>query len=375
MPSAHFTIDHVKLRRVRVPLHEPFRISSGSVAVKESIVIELHGEGLIGYGEASPMSGSFYSSETPDSTWSALANDLVIDILSRDIPGPVGFAEALNSYGKEPFARAGIEGAVWHFAALRMKTSIGSLFGMRQKPIRSGLAVGLYDTLAELKHAIDKYLSLGYQRLKVKIQPGWDIAPLEMVRKYYPDVPLMVDANASYSLAEHRDILLQLDQFNLMMIEQPLAKNVFEDAAELQRLLRTPICADESAESMEDLERIILLKSAEVINIKVQRVGGLWNARQMHDRARAANLRLWLGTMPELGIATAQALQIAPLAGFRYPTDIEASDRWFEDDIITPKIEIDAQGFIHAPSELGMGYSVDVAKLDRYTVEKKLFQK
>jgi O-succinylbenzoate synthase len=375
MPSAHFTIDHAKLRRVRVPLHEPFRISNGSVAVKESIVIELHGEGLTAFGEASPMSGSFYSSETPDSTWNALATDLIPDLLARDIPGPVGNAEVVGSYGKEPFARAGIEGAVWHFAALRMKTSIGSLFGMRQKPLRSGLAIGLYDTLDDLKSAIEKYLPDGYQRLKIKIQPGWDIAPLEMVRKYFPNVPLMVDANASYSLNLHRDILTSLDRFDLMMIEQPLAKDAIEDAAELQRSIRTPLCADESAESMEDLEQIILLKSAQIINIKVQRVGGLWNTRKMHDRARAANLRLWLGTMPELGIASAQALQIASLPGFRYPTDIEASDRWFVDDLISPAICIDQKGFIHLPNDLGMGYEVDLKKLERFTTEQKVFWK
>jgi len=375
MIAAHFTIDQVRLRRVRVPLHEPFRISSGSVAVKESIIIELHGEGLVAYGEASPMSGSFYSNETPDSTWTALATDLIPDLLARDVPGPVGYSEVLNSYGKEPFARAGIEGAVWHFSALRMKTSIRSLFGMRSKPVRSGLAIGLYDTLTELRHAIAKYLPLGYQRLKIKIQPGWDIAPLEMVRKYYPGVPLMVDANASYALADHHEVLMALDRFDLIMIEQPLAKNAFDNMAELQRTIRTPICADESAETMEDLEEIILKQSASIINIKVQRVGGLWNARKMHDRAREAGLRLWLGTMPELGIASAQALQIASLPDFRYPTDIEASSRWFVDDIVTPLIEIDERGFIHPLNELGMGYEVDISKLERYTVETKVFEK
>jgi O-succinylbenzoate synthase len=196
-----------------------------------------------------------------------------------------------------------------------------------------------------------------------------------MVRKYFPNVPLMVDANASYSLNLHRDILTSLDRFDLMMIEQPLAKDAIEDAAELQRSIRTPLCADESAESMEDLEQIILLKSAQIINIKVQRVGGLWNTRKMHDRARAANLRLWLGTMPELGIASAQALQIASLPGFRYPTDIEASDRWFVDDLISPAICIDQKGFIHLPNDLGMGYEVDLKKLERFTTEQKVFWK
>lgn len=369
MQGSDIVIDKIVLRGVAIPLHEPFRIANGSVSVKESIVVEIHGDGIIGYGEASPMAGTFYSSESPDSTWDALANDLVPDLLMNHFSNPIEFASALNRYEKEPFARAGIEGAVWHFASLREHTTIGELLGLSPKPVRSGLALGLYDTIEELLDRVRHFMPDGYQRLKIKIEPGWDIEPLRAIRKEFGNIALMVDANASYDLRAHEAILKVLDSFDLLMIEQPLVKDAFEDAAELQKMISTPICADESADSAESLNKIIALGSAKIINIKVQRVGGLWNAKRMYDRAYAAGLRLWLGTMPELGIATAQALQLGGLTGFYYPSDIEASDRWFIDDIIHPAIVVDKSGLIQIPSDVGMGYEVDRAKLENYTTQ------
>jgi O-succinylbenzoate synthase len=373
MQEPEIEIEKIILRRVAIPLHEPFRISNGEVATKESVIVELHSGGVIGYGEASPMPGSFYSNESPDSTWRALADDLVPYLLQRTLENPVEYAEALNAYEREPFARAGIEGAVWDLTALRLNTSIGALLGVTPRSIESGLALGLYDTIEELVERANKHLPHGYKRLKIKIKPGWDIEPLKALRKDLSDFPMMVDANASYNLAEHIKVLKELDRFGLLMIEQPLAKDAFADMATLSSMIATPICADESAESLEDLAEIIRLKSASIINIKVQRVGGLWNAKQMYERASEAGLQLWLGTMPELGIATAQALQLASLPGFGFPTDIEPSDRWFTDDIVTPKITMDAEGLIHLPAGPGFGYSVDLIALDRYTTSMEEF--
>ncbi len=373
MTSTTFEIEKVILRRVTVPLVEPFRISNGSVAEKESVVIELHSEGFVGYGEASPMSGSFYSSETPQTTWDALANDLVPDILSREIESPVGYAEILNEYAKEPFARAGIEGAVWHLSAARLHTTIGELFGAPEGNIPSGLAVGIYDTVDQLVNRIAHYLEDGYRRVKIKIMPEWDEEPLIAVRKRFPNISLMVDANAAYRWPEHRDFLLSLDRYDLMMIEQPLLADALDDMAEFASLIKTPLCVDESAESLAKLEDIIRLNAARIVNIKVQRVRGLWNATRMLERAKDVGLECWLGTMPELGIASAQALCIATLPGFAYPTDIEASNRWFVDDIIKPSITISRKGFIANPKLGPMNYEVDREKLERYTTETKEF--
>jgi O-succinylbenzoate synthase len=370
MDNAAFEVERVVLRRVEVPFLESFRISNGSVDRKESIVIALHAGEFVGYGEASPMSGPFYSSETPETTWNALANDLIPDLLSRTIQSPVEYADLLNEYKGEPFARAGIEGVVWDLTAKRIHTSIDALLGASSKPIPSGAAIGIFDTIEELLQRIDQYLKEGYQRVKIKIMPGWDVEPLKAIRGRFGDIPLMVDANSAYQWPQHREVLCGLDDFGLMMIEQPLASDALREMGELARTIKTPICADESAESLERLEEIIQYRSASIINIKVQRVGGLWNAKRMLERAREAGLKCWLGTMPELGIASTQALALASLDGFEYPTDIEASARWYIDDIIDPPITIDKEGFIVKPET---GYSVDRAKLERYTTHTQEF--
>lgn len=363
-------VDRVVLRHVRVHMREPFRISNGVVSDKESIIIELHAGHLVGYGEASPMSGSFYSAETPESTWNALANDLVPDLFARDIPNPASYADLLNDYRREPFARAGIEGAVWDLFAKHLDTTIGTMLGSTPGDVPSGLAVGIYDTVEELLERIERYLTDGYRRVKIKIKPGWDVEPLSAVRQRFGDFPLMADANTAYNLAEHGSQLRALDQFHLMMIEQPLAADAIGDMGLLAKMLETPICADESAESLAALESIIQHEAASIINIKVQRVGGLWNSIRMLDRAREVGLACWLGTMPELGIASAQALEIAFLPGFVYPTDIEESDRWFEDDIISPKITIASNGLIEFPAH---GFDVDTQKLEHYTTHLEEF--
>ncbi len=374
MRETEIKIECAVLRRVSVPMREPFRISNGVVHEKESIIVELHSDSFIGYGEASPMSGSFYSVETPETTWQALTQGLVPDILTRTIQNPVEYANVLDAYIKEPFARAGIEGAVWDLTAKKLGTSLNELFRAPKGRIASGLAIGIYDSIDKLLAAIARYLPDGYQRLKIKIAPGWDIEPLTAVRKRFGNIPLMVDANAAYNLREHREILRSLDAFDLMMIEQPLAAGALSDMAELASLLRTPLCADESADSLTALEEIIRLKAASIINIKVQRVGGLWNAKRMHDRAHQTGLQCWLGTMPELGIASTQALSLATLPGFVYPTDIEASSRWFVDDIIRPLIQISNDGFIVSDDSSPMPFSVDRQKLKRYTIETKEFR-
>lgn len=371
MARVELVVEKVVLRKVAIPLVEPFRISNGEISTKESVVIEFHAKDMIGYGEASPMSGSFYSKETPESTYHALVTDLVPDLLNRVVTSPVDYAQQLNSYGREAFARAGMEGALWDLTAQRLGTTIKELISPSSRPILSGLAVGIYDTISELLTSIERHLTEGYQRVKIKIMPGWDIEPLAAIREKFGNIPLMVDANASYVLSEHIRILHDLDQFDLMMIEQPLSHDAYVEMAYLVRELKTPICADESADTMESFGQILYHRSAQIINIKVQRLGGLWNAREMHDRALGAGIDCWLGTMPELGIASTQALAIASLKGMVYPTDIESSRRWYVDDIVTPHLLVNG-GVIDMPES---GYNVDRQKLEQYTVSMEEFHR
>jgi o-succinylbenzoate synthase len=352
------------LHRVRVPFIEPFRISNGVVAEKDSILIELTTcDGIVGWGEASPMSGSFYSSDTPDNSWTVLKNRFVPAVLSVGHVDVREFYKSLREQPGDQFSRAGIEGALWDAYANTRRMPLCELFGIQRRPVPSGVAIGIFDTIDELLERVRRYVAEGYQRIKIKIQPGWDVEPVAAVRGKFSDVPLMVDANAAYTI-DDLQMFRELDRSQLLMIEQPLAAAAIAEAGKLQSQLQTPLCADESAESLASLEQLIEHEAARIINIKVQRVGGLSEALLMLQRARAAGLQCWVGTMPELGIASAQALNLAMHEGFTFPTDIEASSRWYVDDVIEPAIEIDRNGFIEVPRT---GFSVSREKVERYT--------
>jgi O-succinylbenzoate synthase len=273
----------------------------------------------------------------------------------------------------DAFAKAGIEGAFLELAARENGIALCDLLGINHRAVPSGVAIGIFDTIEELLERVRLYVDQGYQRVKIKIQPGWDVDPVRAVRERFPEVPLMVDANAAYSLSD-KMIFLELDRFELMMIEQPFAAEAIDEAAELQANLKTPLCADESAESLTSVKEIIDRKAAHIINIKVQRVGGLMEGLSMLQMARSAGLECWVGTMPELGVASAQGLHLAMHEGFSFPTDIEASTRWYTDDVIEPLIEIDEDGFIHVPKGVGSGFKVSREKVEKYTTNVERFE-
>jgi o-succinylbenzoate synthase len=366
-------VKSVALHRVRVPFVEPFRISNGVVAEKDAILIELVTEqGIVGWGEASPMSGSFYSAATPDSSWTALKEQLVPALLSAGQVDPGMFVKFLSEQPADSFARAGIEGAVLDAHVNTRQLALCDVLGMDRGPVPSGVAIGIFETIDELIERVRHYVSEGYQRVKIKIQPGWDVEPVAAVRSRFPQVPLMVDANAAYKI-DDLHVFRELDRFDLMMIEQPLAADAIEQAGELQAQLATPLCADESAETLTMLDQLIEHKAARIINIKVQRVGGLVEAVAMLVAASNAGLGWWIGTMPELGIGSAQALHVAMQPGFSFPTDIEASSRWYTDDIVEPAITIDRSGFIQVPDGPGTGFTVVREKVERYTTAMERF--
>jgi O-succinylbenzoate synthase len=367
-------IKSIVLHRVRVPFVEPFRISNGVVDEKESILVEAVSEaGVIGWGECSPMSGSFYSTDTPDSCWECLTEKLIPRLFELRAVRPHEIYEELRQLTADGFSRAGIEGALWDLYVKGSGISLCEALQIERRPVPSGVAIGIFDTVEELLERVRLYIQQGYQRVKIKIQPGWDVEPVKAVREQFAQISLMVDANAAYSL-EDKKHLQELDRFRLMMIEQPLAADAIDEAGELQADLRTPLCADESAESLVSLKDLVEKKAARIVNIKVQRVGGLSEARLMLGAACAAGMQCWVGTMPELGIASAQGLHLAMHSGFSFPTDIEASRRWYVDDVIEPHIEIDDRGFIHVPESVGSGFSVSRAKVEEYTTAVEQFE-
>jgi len=320
-------------------LVEPFRISNGEVVEKDAIAVRIDSDGLTGYGESSPMAGSFYSSDTPESCWRELKDSLALAMEGRSFDSLDAACDWIDAQAASPFSKAGLEGAFWDLERQRTGQPLHRLLGATKDTADSGLAVGLYDTVPDLLRTIERHLRDGYKRVKIKICPGHDVELVRAVRQEFGGIPLMTDANAAYTLAD-AGVYERLDDFGLLMFEQPLAGAALEDSAALQARLRTPICLDESLESLDDLERAFALGSFRIANIKIQRVGGLRNALRVYRRCLELGLGVWIGTMPELGIGCWHGAALAALGGCNYPTDVEASLRWFRDDIIRPMIEV-----------------------------------
>jgi O-succinylbenzoate synthase len=364
-------IERVDLHHVRVPLREPFRISSGEVVEKDAIVVRAFSEGLVGLGESSPMAGGFYSDDTPDASWRELGDVIVPAVLNFNAERKEDWTRLLESLPAGNFTKAGMETAFADLEAKRRGLPLYRALGGVRSEIESGLAVGLHDDVSETLRLVERYLSAGYRRVKLKIEPGRDLEIVKAFRRSFGDIPLFVDANAAYSLKD-AETFRRLDAFGLMMFEQPLGRDALEDSAELQRQVSTPVCLDESLHSAQQLQRAIALGSFRIANFKIQRVGGLAPALEMYSICRQHGIPAWVGTMPELGVGQAQGAALATLEGFVFPTDVEASDRWYRDDIIEPWIEV-RKGMIRLPETPGLGFDLDLAKVKRYSVRSRSF--
>jgi o-succinylbenzoate synthase len=364
-------IEKIVVTHVRLPLVEPFRISSGAVSEKDGIVVALHTDGLVGYGESSPMSGSFYSSDTPEASWRELCEVVAPAIVGSEFERPEDWNRALDGLPAGNFTKAGVETAFWDLAAQRQNQPLHLLLGGVKVRIESGLAVGLYDDVADMLRTVERYLACGYRRVKLKIEPGRDVELVKAARKAFGDVPLYVDANGAYGLGD-LDVFRALDEFDLMMFEQPFPGSFLRELAELQRQIRTPICLDESLDSVDQLRLAIELGSLRIANFKIQRIGGFGRALEMDRICREHGIPAWVGTMPELGIGQAQGAALASLPNFVYPTDVEASDRWFCDDIIRPFIQV-RNGYIDLPDSPGLAYRIDHSKIRKYQLATRSF--
>ena len=361
--------NRVELIHVDVPMTEPFRISSGTVESKQSIVIRIVQDGVAGFGEASPMTGGFYSNETPESTFRYLAEIAVPAMLDEGSFSPEFVERRVSKTGSNPFAWAGIDGALWDLRAARSGRSISQLLGLEPRPVECGLAVGIYPTVAELIQACESYLRDGYKRVKIKIEPGWDLEPLRALRETFGGIPLMVDANASYSEKDF-PVFDEIDRLGLTMVEQPLAKGNLEGHARLQARITTPVCFDESASDEETVLKAIRMGACRVVNVKVQRVGGLAPAIRICDLCAVHGIPCWVGTMPELGIGALHALYLAAHPNCVYPTDVEASSRWFVEDLIDPPISV-RDGIIEIDPAHRIRPRVNLDAIDRYAIKSR----
>ena len=269
-------------------------------------------------------------------------------------------------------AKTGLEEALWDVEARQKGIPVAQLLGSTNPRIESGVSVGIQDTPDELLELVKGYLAQGYRRIKVKIKPGWDVEVVRALRQRWPEAPLMVDANSAYTL-EDADHLAALDDFDLMMIEQPLAYDDIYQHSLLQRQLRTPLCLDESIHTPAHALAALELGSCRIINIKPGRVGGLAQARRIHDMCRERGVPVWCGGLLEVGVGRAHNVAIASLPGFTLPGDVSASDRYFERDVIEPPFCLNPDGTIDVPQGPGIGVEVDRAFLDEITVRREVF--
>lgn len=359
------------LVRAAVPMQEPFRISSGVVERKDAVLLRLGDEAAWGWGESSAMPGNFYSAETPDSCEQELADIVVPGLMGREFASMLDLEAELQRLSSSRFVRVAVENAAWEWIARQRGMSLRRLFGLPHVAIPSGLAVGLYETADELKKALLRYQPEQYKRLKLKIKRGQDIAVVEAGRSVVGDFPLFVDANADYTV-DDLETFTALDQQQLMMFEQPMASRDLDGSAQLQARVKTPVCMDESIETAADAEHAIAMDACRIVNIKLQRVGGYLEALRIIQVCEAHNVPVWMGTMPELGVGSAQALMLASHPAFRYPTDVEPSLRWYTGDLVAPSIEL-KDGFLHLPDGPGAGFDVDMKELERYAVRCRTF--
>lgn len=360
-------IEKVEVTHIRLPLKVPFQISSGTLAEKDSLIVAIWAEGQVGYGEAPCERTPNYSYETTQTALHIIKDLILPQIVQADIEGVDDFLGRVKPIRGHNMAKAGVEMALWDLTAKRKGVPLHGLFGGDRMKVPSGVSIGIKPSIGELFENIKRFLEQGYQRVKVKIQPGWDIEVVKALRDEFGDVPLMVDANAAYSL-DDLELFRDLDEYHLLMIEQPLHYDDIVDHAKLQAEIGTPVCLDESVRSRGDARKAIELGSCRIMNIKTSRVGGLAETKAIHDLCEKNNVPVWCGSMLESGIGEGHNLAMATLPNFRTPGDIAPGDRYFEDDIISPQIQLNPDGTIDVPQGPGIGFDLDERKLSKYAV-------
>lgn len=364
-------IDRVELVHVKLRLVHPFETTYGRHDLIDHVLVKLYADGLVGYGEAAVHQSPLYCEETTVTCLHVLQDFIVPAILHQAISRVEDLVAAYAKVRRHNFAKSGMEMAFWHLLSQAEGKPLGRLLGGTRTELESGVSLGIEPDTEYLLARIEKFLAQGYRRIKLKITLGKDVEVLRKVREKYPTIPLMVDANTAYTLQDLGH-LKQLDEFNLLMIEQPLAHDDIIDHATLQRALATPICLDESIHSAENARKALDLGSCRIINIKPGRLGGLLEARKIHDLCQARGVPVWCGGMFEYGIGRAHNIALSSLPNFSIPGDISGSDKHYAEDLIDPPVMVE-NGKIRVPQEVGLGYTPNEERIARFTVNKMTF--
>ncbi|MGA8183498.1 MAG: o-succinylbenzoate synthase [Terriglobia bacterium] len=367
-------IEQIELLEIRMPLVHFFETSFGRTTDRRIVLLRARADGLEGWGEVTCGEMPFYSYETPGTAWHILRDFLIPWALEKSWDSPADLAERYRPVRGHNMAKAALENALWDIEAQSRGVPLAELLGGTREEIPCGVSIGIQNSPEELLEKIRTEVAAGYQRIKVKIRPGWDVEILETIRKEFPGIKLMADANSAYTLADVEHLKL-LDRFDLMMVEQPLGWDDMVDHARLQRELKTPICLDESIHNADDARKAIDLGACQIINIKLGRVGGHSAARKLHDLCLARQIPVWCGGMLESGIGRAHNIAMSTLPGFVLPGDVSASRRYWSQDIIDPEVTVSAKGTIAAPGKPGLGYVPNLARIEKLTARKETFEK
>ncbi len=361
------TIEKIELFLCRLPLVHFFETSFGRSYDRTFVLIRVEGGGHEGWGESVAEANPYYSSETTETVWHIIAGFIAPLVIGTPFEHPRELYPALKRIRGHNMAKAGVEMAAWDLYARMQGVPLSRLLGGQRDRIASGVSIGIQDSFDQLMEKIDRELAAGYQRIKIKIKPGWDIEAVERIRQKFGSIPLQVDANAAYSLADG-DLLARLDPYALLLIEQPLDYDDVMDHAVLQRRIKTPVCLDESIHTVRIARDAIEAGACRIINIKPGRVGGHQPSIELHDLCAANDIPVWHGGMLESGIGRAHNIHLASLPNFTLPGDIAASKRYYQPDLIEPAIDIAADGTIAVPTAPGIGVNVVRERVKKATL-------
>jgi O-succinylbenzoate synthase len=363
-------VEAVTLREIRMPLVHFFETSFGRTYDRRILLVCLHCEGLEAWGECVAGEAPHYCEESIDTAWYVTRQYLAPAILGKSLACGRDCAPFFAGIRGHRMAKAAIENALWHAESLQKAVPLWKLLGGTRTEVACGVSIGIQDSVEQLLDKIATELSAGYQRIKVKIKPGWDVEVIERIRARWPKILLSCDANSAYTLHD-ADHLLKLDAFNLLMIEQPLWNDDIYFHAGLQKRLKTALCLDESIRSARDAQMAAEIGACRIMNIKVGRVGGFNEALAVHDACKAAGIPVWCGGMLESGIGRAHNLALSTLQNFTLPGDVSASKRYWKEDIVEPEVIVSSQGTVAMSDKPGTGREIRKDLIQRLTVREE----
>ncbi len=364
-------VERIELDLLKLPYVHFFETSFGRAYDRTFSLVRVYEGGVCGWGECVAEEAPLYSGETTETAWHVIKDFLAPLVLRKGLVEPEDFAREAGMFRGNRMAKAGVELALWDLKAKKAGLPLHELYGGVRTEIEAGVSCGIEDSLGDLVERVGRYLDEGYKRIKIKIKPGWDAEACAAVRDRYPDIMLQADANGAYSLA-NMERIKALDAFGLLMVEQPFPPYDLWDHAKLQKEMATPLCLDESVLSLDTVRAAVEMGSCRIVNIKVGRVGGVVETRKIHDYCEARGVPVWCGGMLESGIGRAHNLHVATLANFKYPNDLSASRRYYQEDIIEPFIELSGPGTIRVPDGPGIGVNPVEARIARASLRHEV---